>query len=144
VTAANSATTDRLQRITAFLEGAPEVVFALLFGSRAAGTARPDSDHDVAVWLSQDLDDGQRHEWLRHAYASLTPPDDLDLVVLNEAPALLGHRALMGRILLMRDRAAYSRYFVRTLALSNDEAYWRDLHDRARRRRLEEGRFGRP
>jgi predicted nucleotidyltransferase len=137
-------TTDRLQQITAFLDGEPEVVFALLFGSRAAGTARPDSDYDVAVWLEPHLDDGQRHDWLRRAYAALTPPDDVDLVVLNEAPALLGHRALMGRVLLKRDRAAYSRYFVKTIAMSNDEAHWRDLHDRARRRRLEEGRFGRP
>ena len=101
-------TTDRLQRITEFLERAPEVVFALLFGSRAAGTARPDSDYDVAVWLQPPLDDSQRHDWLRRADAALTPPDDVDLVVLNEAPALLGHRALMGRILWMRDRAAYS------------------------------------
>ena len=89
--------TPRLQRIEAFLSQDAAVEFALLFGSRAAGTARADSDHDVAVMLKAGLDDEQRHQWLRAAYASLTPPDDLDLVLLNDAPPLLGHRALMGR-----------------------------------------------
>jgi predicted nucleotidyltransferase len=137
-------TSERVRRITTFLERETDVEFALLFGSRAAGTARPDSDHDVAVWLAAHLDAAQRHQWLRRAYSELTPPDDLDLVVLNDAPPLLGHRALMGRVLVMRNRAAYVPYFVKTLARSNDEAYWRDQHDRARRQRLQEGRFGRP
>ena len=134
----------RLQRIEAFLHADAAVEFALLFGSRAAGTARTDSDHDVAVMLKADLDAEQRHQWLRAAYASLTPPDDLDLVLLNDAPPLLGHRALMGRPLLLRDRSRYVEYFVNTLARSNDEAWWRGEHDRARRQRLAEGRFGRP
>ncbi|HEX7182331.1 MAG TPA: nucleotidyltransferase domain-containing protein [Thermoanaerobaculia bacterium] len=37
------------------LRGRKDVRFALLFGSRARGRARPDSDADVAV-LGQDLD----------------------------------------------------------------------------------------
>ncbi len=136
--------TPRLQGIHAFLHHDAAVDVAMLFGSRAAGTARPDSDHDVAVLLRAELDREQRHQWLRNAYAALVPPEDLDLIVLNDAPPLLGHRALMGQVMFVRDRSRYVDYFVRTLARSNDEAWWRGEHDRARRQRLAEGRFGRP
>jgi hypothetical protein len=50
----------------------------------------------------------------------------------------------MGRPLFIHDRKAYVRFFVRTLAVSGDEMYWRSIAERERRNRLEEGRFGRP
>jgi predicted nucleotidyltransferase len=120
------------------------VRFALLFGSRASGRARADSDWDVAIHLDPALERDERARVRARLIAALEPRDRVDVVLLEEAPALLGHRALQGRILLMRDRELYSRFFVRTLALAGDEAHWNELHARARRRRLEEGRFGRP
>ena len=125
-----------------------EVLFASLFGSRAAGGApRPGSDWDLAVYLEEGLSARDRFGVRRRLIAELEDVDGLaglDLVVLNDAPALLGHRALQGELLFAHDRQAYVRYFVRTLAASGDEAYYRDLHREARRRRLEEGTFGRP
>jgi hypothetical protein len=120
------------------------VLFAFLFGSRASGRERSDSDWDVAVFLDPDLDGGRRFQVQRRLIAAIEPSDRADVVVLNEAPALLAHRALQGRLLIMRDRVAYTRFFVNTMAQAGDEAYWNDLHARERRRRLEEGRFGRP
>jgi hypothetical protein len=68
----------------------------------------------------------------------------VDLVVLNDAPPLLAHRALAGRDLFTRDRRAYVRFFVRTMGELEDERYFRRVHARERARRIEEGRFGRP
>jgi len=126
------------------LSACPEVIFALLFGSRARGTARPDSDLDVGVFLSPDLTAEQRWGVRLRLQAGLENAGRVDVVVLNDAPSLLAHRALLGELLFARDRAAYVRFFVRSVARSEDERYYRELHEAARRRRLAEGRFGRP
>jgi predicted nucleotidyltransferase len=126
------------------VEAAAGVDFALLFGSRASGAARPDSDWDLAVHCAEALDADARAELRDRLVAALEPALSVDVVLLNDAAPLLAQRALEGRMLVMRDRKAYVRFFVRTLALAGDEAYYRDLHARARERRLEEGRFGRP
>jgi predicted nucleotidyltransferase len=126
------------------LRRVPEVLFALLFGSRARGRARPDSDWDVAVYLDDALDARQRFRLRLRLIGDLEDLGRADVVVLNDAPPLLGHRALQGKLLFARDRVRHVRYFVRTLGESLDMAWWRDLDRRERRRRLEEGRFGRP
>lgn len=86
--------------------------FALLHGSRAAGTHRPDSDVDVAAW------------WAAGAPASfevLLPPG-VDLVVLNGAPLeLAGRVALHGRILFDDDPPARVRWVATTRKIYADE-----------------------
>jgi predicted nucleotidyltransferase len=131
-------------RILAALTATPAVVFATLFGSREAGGARRDSDWDVAIYLDQGLSPEERARVRARLTAALEPAVRVDVVVLNEAPALLARSALLGERLLLRDRRAWVRFVVRTLAAAGDEAYWRGLHARERERRLAEGRFGRP
>jgi predicted nucleotidyltransferase len=126
------------------LAATPGVVFAVLFGSRGRGTERPDSDWDVGVLLDPHLDDAERFRIRRQLIAALEPSERTDVVVLNDAPPLLAHRALQGRVLYVGDRAQYVRFFVRTMAEAEDASYWNRVHARARQRRLEEGRFGRP
>ncbi len=121
----------------------PAVVFAHLFGSRGQGTARPGSDWDLAVYLSEELTTYERFKLRCQLAAELEDLGEVDVVVLNDAPPFLGHRALMGQRLLVRDPSALVRYSVRTLARSEDERYWRDLHWKARRQRIEEGTYGR-
>jgi predicted nucleotidyltransferase len=126
------------------LEQMPEVVFALLFGSCEKGRHTPRSDLDVAVYADDSLDPRQRFDLRLRIINALCDLGAPDVVMLNDAPPLLAHRALEGRCLVCRDRARYVRFFVRTIAASEDERYWREVHARARRRRIEEGRFGRP
>lgn len=127
------------------LRARPEVLFALLFGSRAAGRpARPDSDWDVGVFLDPELGARERFDLRLRLAAELEEAGPVDVAVLNDASALLGHRALQGELLFARDRVAYVRYFVKTLSMSFDEQHYREIHRRAREKRLEEGTFGRP
>ena len=135
-----------LDRIRQTLSEEPAVLFARWFGSRATGKARPDSDWDVAVYVDERLDARQRFDLRRRLTAALNGSNRpvVDLVVLNDAPPLLAHRALQGRDLLTRDRRAYVRFFIRTLGQADDERFFQAVHARARRRRLAEGRFGRP
>jgi predicted nucleotidyltransferase len=131
-------------RLADLLGAFPEVLFALVFGSRAEGTARPDSDVDVAVFLTPETEPRERWDARLEIAAALEALGRVDLVVLNDAPPLLAHRALRGVTVLMRDRRAYVRFFVRTLAMAEDERHGREIHRKARMERLKEGRFGRP
>jgi predicted nucleotidyltransferase len=131
-------------RLAARLAEVPEVRFALVFGSRVTGGARPDSDWDLAIYLADGLEATARAALRDRLVAAIEPRDRVDLVILNDAPPLLAHRALCGEKLFSRDEVAFVRFAVRTLAAAGDEAYWRDLHARERRMRLEQGRFGRP
>ncbi len=110
-------------RLTRALEPRAEVLDAYLFGSRARGDAHGRSDVDVAVYVDKSLADegrwGYRAE-LTTVLMDALGTNDVDVVVLNEAPPLLYHRVLRDGIrLVTRDlqatttRAGYalSRYF---------------------------------
>ena len=101
-------------RLTCALAPRDEVLEAYLFGSHARGKARADSDVDVAVYIDETAADeghwGYRAELTTHLMAALGT-DDVDVVVLNQAPILLYHRVLRDGVrLLSRDlRATTSR-----------------------------------
>ena len=110
-------------RLARALEPRTEILEAYLFGSRARGDAHGQSDVDVAVCIDKLLADegrwGYRAE-LTTVLMDALGTNDVDVVVLNEAPPLLYHRVLRDGILLVtRDlqatttRAGYalSRYF---------------------------------
>ncbi|MFW6067482.1 MAG: type VII toxin-antitoxin system MntA family adenylyltransferase antitoxin [Myxococcota bacterium] len=93
-----------------------DLVAAYLFGSVARGTARPNSDVDVAVLLA-------RAPASKLSAQPFALEDDLraligrpvQIVVLNTAPADLAFRVLReGKLLLDRDPAARARFEVRT------------------------------
>jgi predicted nucleotidyltransferase len=74
----------------------PRVRFAYVFGSVAAGTATRRSDVDLAVSVRPRgtlLDDARLHDALVHALGR----DDVDLVVLEDAPLWMRYRAVGGR-----------------------------------------------
>jgi predicted nucleotidyltransferase len=127
------------------LKRCDDISFAYLFGSRGeAQGARAESDWDVGVYMAEHLQDRERFALRLRLQADLVDLGTIDLVVLNNAPALLAHRALQGLRLFIRDKTAFVRFFTRTLAKAGDERYWHSLHMNARARRLREGNFGRP
>lgn len=86
--------------------------FALVFGSRARGDERPDSDLDVAAW------------WPHNppaAFEVLMPPG-VDLLVLNTAPLeLAGRAAVEGRLLFDEDPPSRVRWVATTRKVYFDE-----------------------
>jgi predicted nucleotidyltransferase len=100
------------------------VVSVYLFGSQAAGRAHRESDVDVAVLLRWDVYPTSRERFearlrLITDFATALGRHDVDLVVLNDAPPLLGrHVVTTGRRLLCTDSEA-------------DHAYVRDVQLRA-------------
>ena len=87
-------------------------VFALLHGSRATGTHRPDSDVDIAAWWGAGAPP---------AFEVLLPPG-VDLLVLDDAPLeLAGRVALDGVVLFDDDPPARVRWVATTRKIYFDE-----------------------
>lgn len=132
--------------LTRRLAAVPEILFAFLFGSRArdTGRPRPNSDWDVAIYLRDELTPRERFKLQLRLFADLEDLGRIDIIVLNDAPPLLAHRAAMGERLVVRDEVALVRFIVRAVAVSEDMRHWREVQHRARRQRIEERTVGRP
>ena len=129
------------------LDAQPEILEAYLFGSLARGQAQSHSDIDVTVYVDPDrLPDspfGYAAE-LTTAVATALRSNEVDVVVLNQAPPLLYHRVLRDGVrVLTRDLAATTTREGR--ALSRYCAYVPQLRkiDAAHRARVERGSVGR-
>ena len=86
--------------------------FGFVHGSRATGTARPESDLDVAAW------------WPSNPPATfeVSLPARVDLLVLNTAPLeLAGRVAVDGVLLFEDDPAARVRWVATTRKIYFDE-----------------------
>lgn len=109
---------DLVHAVSTALEPVAMVRAALLFGSQAKGTARADSDVDVAVLLDHRPEEPARTPVLRtliEALGTTMRADRLDLVILNGAPPKLAFNVLRdGRVALCRDPVELHRFKMRT------------------------------
>jgi predicted nucleotidyltransferase len=120
----------------------PDISVLVIFGSRATGKSRDDSDLDVAV-LPATGDPASRRRLLSRlatALADLSPEGRVDVVLLDEAPDLLRQRVMeTGRVLLCKDQKRWRELRIRTMREFGDREAVRQLMRRAQRRRLEGG-----
>jgi predicted nucleotidyltransferase len=98
-----------LDQITAALRSIDEVEYAYLFGSRATGKARANSDVDLAIGLrdGQDLELlGDLHDRILGVLDPVVPGERMDLVVMSRrTPCALRHQVFKhGRLLFERVR----------------------------------------
>lgn len=114
-----------MARLDATVSLNPQVLFAVLVGSRASGRAAESSDWDIAVlWQQMDaLARISRHEYLRRELASAlgVTDDKIDLIDLSSAG--LAMRALAteeGILIVANDERAWRKFQERT---------WREIED---------------
>ena len=92
------------------------IIFAYIFGGLAAGEHRPLSDIDIAVYLDGDVDKAEAKLDIMGVLSDTLKTDEIDLVILNEAPI-----SLVGRILkkkrLLTDKQPFLRHSFESLAL---------------------------
>lgn len=131
---------DEIARRSESIEG---ISALLVFGSRARGTERPDSDLDVAVLPSVEDDPKARRRLqtrLAVELADLAPEGRVDVILLDEASDLLRQRVLeTGHLLINRDPQAFRDLRVRTMREYGDREWVRTLTRTAQKRRLEQG-----
>jgi predicted nucleotidyltransferase len=96
-----------LDRVLAtVLEPRQAIAYALVFGSRAGGAVREDSDLDVAVALQPGTHPGATELGALIAELEAATGLDVDVTLLDEAPASLAFRVFQGgRVVLVRDRS---------------------------------------
>lgn len=92
-----------------------DIAAVYLFGSRASGAARTDSDVDIGVLFTMPPARTLEGRFSLEGDLEQQLGRPVDLVVLNDAPVDLRIRVLReGRLLVDRDRAARIAFEVRT------------------------------
>ncbi len=112
-----------------------DIKLAFLIGSYAMGTARPDSDVDIAVLFGRSFDVKQVLD-LKEQLTELVGVD-VDLVVLDNIGPVMKMQALKTGILLHAEEGAYEQFFVSTVNEYDDLKYCRrEIEENILRRRL--------
>jgi predicted nucleotidyltransferase len=116
--------------LTEYFARQPDVVAAYLFGSHVSGKARPESDVDTAVLLSEE-DGVVRFERRLRMMSEVSEVcgREADVIVLNDAPPILQHQVLRhGRLIFERDRRARVEFEVRAGKVYADLKPMYDFH----------------
>jgi uncharacterized protein len=99
-----------------YLAARTAAIAAVVFGSAAGGSLRPDSDVDLALLFAEGR--VPREDEILEMRADLEQllRRDVDLIVLNQASPILAFQAARhGTLLFCRDRRAYERFLVRLI-----------------------------
>lgn len=130
-------------RLGLALAECPNVRLGFLFGSRARGQARANSDYDIAVLMDDRCAGSGSFRTISDLAARLgreVSSTKLDLVLLNDAPILLRHRVLRdGTLLYQRTAADRVRFVIRTIRDYQDGTVRRAEFTRRRIDRLKAG-----
>lgn len=110
----------RLQQARQALEKDPRVVFVYLFGSFSRGRPTPLSDIDIAIYLDRGADVFSAKLDLIGFLMQTLATDEVDIVILNEAPlSLAGRIQQTAQVLVDKDpsqRFAYESLIRRQFA----------------------------
>ena len=111
-------------------ETTPNVIAVWAFGSAKGGQVGTDSDVDIAVLMESSPTLDERLELLSRLQGALQV-EEIDLVVLNEANAIVRFEAISGQSLFCRDLARRAEFASLTAREYEDEiAFWqRALQD---------------
>jgi len=100
---------ERLPEVVKAVKSCPEVKALYAFGSVATNELKPLSDLDFAILLSNQLNRRQRFEKsldLIGLFNSVFQTDEIDLIILNDAPLKFCHIILKnGKLLYFKDKA---------------------------------------
>jgi len=113
--------------------GMPDLELAILIGSRATGTARPDSDWDIAIQWSRGMDFVQQlaaTEQLRSTLAKTLAVSEQSIDLIDLPTARLAMRAVVaeeGIPLKGEDSLAWYRFLQRTWR-ELEEQYWEQTY----------------
>ncbi len=122
----------------------PDVLVVYLFGSQATGRARPDSDIDLAVLLTEadSYTHLERRLYLGNQLEQILQ-QHVDVIVLNRAPPLLVYEVLKNRtVLFERDEQIRIEFEVRQGKIYADLKPTYDFFTEVLLQRIKEGKFG--
>ncbi|HIE26022.1 TPA: nucleotidyltransferase domain-containing protein [Candidatus Poribacteria bacterium] len=124
------------------------IKFLYLFGSYATGKFNPMSDIDIAVMVDKLNSDEECIKFLLRLntdFSNILQRDDIDVVILNNAPLTLRYRILeTGKLLFCRDKKLRVRFTYETVRDYLDFEPLLKVHKKALLSIAKEGRLGIP
>ena len=113
------------------LDNEKKVLFAFIYGSRAKGTARADSDTDIAVY--HEGDKKERFNFLKKLLGNL--PDDYDVHIFQELPSYVRKEVIKhGKVFFSRDEKRSIAIIIENIReTSRMEKYMRYYRERVER-----------
>ncbi len=119
----------KIQKLKDYFETRDDVVMAFVFGSQAEGRVHSGSDWDIAVYFKPEV---EKIEWEEHGREypeedhvwsdcrEILQSDNVDLVVLNRAPATIADAAIRGISLVEKDRNLFLRFMLIITGVAED------------------------
>ena len=139
-------TNEQIQKIALFCKSRPEIIIAYLFGSQATGKAGPLSDVDLAFLIAPGrIEAKSRGRYGYHAQLitelmKLLAANDIDVVILNEAPPLLKFKVInRGRVIFSRSEKERLAFHVRAFNEYQDFRPFIEVQNRYLIERLKRG-----
>ena len=125
---------ERVSRIISVVSGNQDVLALYLFGSGVQNRLKPLSDLDFGILLSRRFDKKQRFEKqieLIGKFNDFFGTDEIDLVVLNDAPPRASYNIIRdGKLLFLRDKKAVIDFREQVSKYYLDFRYFREAFDR--------------
>jgi predicted nucleotidyltransferase len=107
---------DLIPKALTYLQSMPDILFAYLFGSFGRGKQLPLSDVDIAVYLKEPTVVQEKKMEILGALIDILQTDEIDLVVLNNAPLPLRRRILESKKVVV-DREPFLRHHYESLTM---------------------------
>jgi predicted nucleotidyltransferase len=107
---------DLMPKAFAYLQSRSDIEFAYLFGSFGKGKPLPLSDVDVAIYLGETMDVHEKKMEILGVLMDLIETDEIDLVILNEAPLTLKMKILESKAIVV-DHSPFLRHRFESLVM---------------------------
>jgi len=133
-------------KLAKVLEKDPDIIAVYVFGSYTTGNIGPLSDVDIAVLIDQKISASSYFDKRLDLFAKVSgilQTDELDIVILNEAPLILAHRIFkFGKLLFSKDDLQRIRFQASAVDKYMDGAPLRKQSYNLLLKRIKEDKFG--
>ena len=107
---------DLIPKALTYLQSMPDILYAYLFGSFGRGKQLPLSDVDIAVYLKESTVVQEKKMEILGALIDILQTDEIDLVILNNAPLPLRRRILESKKVVV-DHEPFRRHHYESLTM---------------------------
>ena len=124
---------DRIPVLIEQIEKDTDIVALYAFGSLATGDLKPLSDIDFGILVSGKLDQQKlfdKHLELIGKFNEVLKTDEVDLVMMNDAPMRFSHNIIKsGKLLYCTSKIELVDFIEKTIKLYLDFRFFRDAFD---------------
>ena len=124
---------DRIPVLIERIEKDTDIVALYTFGSLATGDLKPLSDLDFGILVSCNLDKKERfdkHLNLIGKFNEVFKTDEVDLVMMNDAPIRFSHNIIKsGKLIHCASKLKLTDFIEKTIKLYLDFRFFRDAFD---------------